>query len=1406
MSEVISVPSYIYAVVAKDDDTGTNGEMDYELISNFVFGNFTIDQYGRIQVLKDPDREFTDSYEFQVRATDRGNPPLSSNLVSVVISVLDYNDNRPAFHPSTPMVVQVRESQNGSDIGNVFANDTDAGQNRIVKYTAIHPEGHLSVNYDTGAITIIKPFDYETARHLEFVVVAQDLGSPFLSAYRVIKVDVLNDNDEHPYFPVLEFNITVSEKTPVGSRVLVIAAADNDDGPAGHIAGYTLTFVNPINGSGAGGPNDAFMVNNMGEIFLQRPLDSRMRHYYQYNVSAMDGGSPQRSTQKSATIYIYIADYSEEQPTFDLNPYIIQASENISLMSNITKVHADSVEPIKGPFMYSIIPNNDSMKFVINSSTGEITNNGSFDYEMKRKYAFLVEAKDMYNNRTGRTLVIVYILDINDNTPIITTIDPQTFVYNISDATYPGSIVAKVNGMDADSGENGRVAFTITGGDGQGIFAITSDGYVTLTGALDSRVKTQYVLTVRATDQGVPSLFSNKVLIFSVGKAGLQVNIVKFHRYHYKTCINENQASANLIQINASNANPVSSSTITYALDGTVAERQPFVINPQSGIISLPQGLDYEAKREYNFIVTAINNEGSRDIAIVSICINDRDDNSPKFSPASFIVNMSESARPGFLVYKTTVLDDDLTDFNMTRTYTIEQGNLNDKFMVNEMGHVLLKSMIDYEALQLKYYDLRIRVTEGGRVGDMNLRVNIMDWNDVHPSFSTLNVYNFSVAENRGVGEIVEILTAVDRDATHPNNNLTYRLLTQDDDFILETTDSGHGSLKVNAPLDYSRRNKYEFVAVAQDKGYLNLKGTALVIINIIDVNNHAPVFESLMYNNTISEHSQVGTKVIQVHAHDRDTGNGGIIIFTLIDPSSTFIINQEGFIILNKKLDYETKRGYTLEVSARDGGNLPAVNTSSIYIRVTEVNDNEPKFDLSLYRRSLAENTPVNSLLFTVRATDNDTYGNNIVYSIPNSNVDTSYVLIDSRTGNITLTRSLDYEDKRQITFSVEATDNNARNQLTGLTHVTIDVTDANDNSPQYIYGTGQSTYNITIIENLNLGTIVAVVDATDRDSGNNGDIRYYIVGGNDENTFFLHEVNGQINLINKLNALVTDKYVLEIMAKDLGNPSRSTNTTVTINVRRHFESIPQFFPSYAEVTFPENTELNTTIFSLFVNKTLPGSPVTLSFHSSSQFEEFVLDGNNITLAKKFDYEKKTNYRLIVVATDQERDTAFAQILVRVQNLNEFRPEFTQQTYFSTVSELAFVGHSVLTLSATDGDRDFTQIFYTIIGSIPNDAFKLAGPVVEVNGPLTRGESYQFQVEAFDGTFTSERAIVRIDVVAENLPMFVNTTYIVSLQEDYPLSQNLLNVSAGSFSGIVYTIASAKASQIFMIDTNGVF
>ena len=190
--------------------------------------------------------------------------------------------------------------------------------------------------------------------------------------------------------------------------------------------------------------------------------------------------------------------------------------------------------------------------------------------------------------------------------------------------------------------------------------------------------------------------------------------------------------------------------------------------------------------------------------------------------------------------------------------------------------------------------------------------------------------------------------------------------------------------------------------------------------------------------------------------------------------------------------------------------------------------------------------------------------------------------------------------------------------------------------------------------------------------------------------------------------------------------------------------------------------------------------------------------------MVKNFDYEKITNYRLIILATDRERDTAFAQVIIKVQNLNEFTPEFTQQTFFAEVSELAFSGHSVLTLSATDGDRDFTELFYTIIDPIPNDAFRLARNTIVVSGPITRGETYRFKVSAFDGTFTSVPANVIINVVAENLPVFVNTTYTISLPENYPLSANFLNVSAGSFSGIAYIIASAKASQTFMIDTNG--
>lgn len=107
----------------------------------------------------------------------------------------------------------------------------------------------------------------------------------------------------------------------------------------------------------------------------------------------------------------------------------------------------------------------------------------------------------------------------------------------------------------------------------------------------------------------------------------------------------------------------------------------------------------------------------------------------------------------------------------------------------------------------------------------------ITDWNDNHPHFHTVGGrYEFTIPETKPVGEIIEILTAVDSDITPINSGITYKLLTANTDFEMKRSRLGHGALFVKSPLDYNRRNRYEMVAVATDTGYLNLIGVVQVI------------------------------------------------------------------------------------------------------------------------------------------------------------------------------------------------------------------------------------------------------------------------------------------------------------------------------------------------------------------------------------------------------------------------------------------------------------------------------------------------------------------------------------------------------------------------------------------------
>ena len=365
----------------------------------------------------------------------------------------------------------------------------------------------------------------------------------------------------------------------------------------------------------------------------------------------------------------------------------------------------------------------------------------------------------------------------------------------------------------------------------------------------------------------------------------------------------------------------------------------------------------------------------------------------------------------------------------------------------------------------------------------------------------------------------------------------------------------------------------------------------------------------------------------------------------------------------------------------------------------------------------------------------------------------------------------------------------------------MTIRITDVNDNTPQFI-NYAQNAYNVTVEDNIAVGTLLTVLSTSDRDSGDNAVIDYSVVSGNGDGKFTLDQ-NGQIRLLAPLDASLKNKYSLIVSATDRGDPKRSSQHTVTVNVLPYTDSLPVFNPSYYERTVSEDIVVGTSLVDLIYTKTKPGSPVSLSIYPSTVFPEFKLDGNRLELNSKLDYERRNLYSMIVLATDEAKDVAVAQVVIKVININEHAPVFSPSVIVRTISEHAYVGHSVLQLSASDQDANAAQT-YRVDGTIPNNYFVLSPDGgLTVARELTPG-TYNFKAIANDGKFDSNVIDITVVVTPETDLKFRNTTYIVTVSELLALQSLVVSTSAGTDPQIQYAIASPEVTDTFAINSTG--
>ncbi|XP_055783216.1 protocadherin-19 isoform X6 [Salvelinus fontinalis] len=506
---------------ASDPDSGIFGVQSYSITPNELFG-LEIKTRGdgskiaELVVQKSLDRETQSHYSYEISAEDGGDPP-KIGAVQLNIKVMDSNDNNPVFDQPVYTVNVMENSPINTLVIDLNATDPDEGTNGEVvysfnSYVTEKTRDVFKIDPRTGIITVNGPLDYEATHIYEIDVQAKDLGPNSIPAHCKVTVNVMDANDNPPVISLLSVNtelIEVSENAPRGYVIALVRVSDKDAGSNGKVQCRLQGNV----------PFRLQEYESFSTILVDGRLDREQRDTYNLTIQAEDSGTPPLRATKS--FVVKVTDENDNPPHFLKPHYQEMVLENNLPGSCLLAVSA--VDPdlgMNGTVSYTIVPSEikhmDVNTYVSINPSGRIYSMRSFDHEYTRTFDFKVLARDQGNpSLSSNATVRIVVLDVNDNTPVMTT---PPLVNGTAEVSIPrnagvGYLVTQVKADDYDEGENGRLTYTISEGD-RPFFEIDQvNGEVRSTKMFGEQVKSTYEITVVARDHGKPSLSASAYIV-----------------------------------------------------------------------------------------------------------------------------------------------------------------------------------------------------------------------------------------------------------------------------------------------------------------------------------------------------------------------------------------------------------------------------------------------------------------------------------------------------------------------------------------------------------------------------------------------------------------------------------------------------------------------------------------------------------------------------------------------------------------------------------------------------------------------------------------------------------------------------------------------------------------------------
>ncbi|XP_009704464.1 PREDICTED: protocadherin-23, partial [Cariama cristata] len=1383
--------------------------VSYRISSGDPHGRFSIDpRFGIIRTKKQLDHESQSVVVLTVQSQLGNSPVYSSTQVN--ISVIDVNDNPPIFPTKSDKVTVSHTQPPGTAVYIAHAEDRDSGLNGAIKYSIASKQSNVfSIDPNLGVVNLTRTVFADKQREYTLHIAAEDCGSPSLTSLLMLTV-IIEEKKMGPtlIFQNLVYQVEISEATSPGARILQVQAHSID--PHGVTSKLTYS-LEPSTDSVAFG-----ISSDTGWIYLRKHLNYECAQILSFRALVSASEDKNLRQNASTSVIVKVLDENDNSPMFMRESYFFEVEENPvprGVVGTITAVDKDSGR--NGQLSYFLL--SDGKYFKINSNTGEIINWVALDHEKQAHHQLTVLVTDHGSPRLNTTAAVyIVVRDLNDNKPLFPQAVPgRGLQLKVLEGQPSGTLITTVFAKDFDSGNSGVVLYSIESED-IGDFQIDAvSGELRTTRSLSHAERSDYRMMVTARDQGIPSLQGHAAVYIQVIPLPSGRSVFSQDVKHF--VVPENFKPAQVLNSLKWPDNHLTSNRKLHFSITKDNDDVHFEIDSLTGDLFLSKELDYETTSHFllQVIVKDYNNNPPQNNTIfLSIDVEDQNDHSPCFQDDFVVIGIEENVPVGTLVYTFNAKDGDGGFLNSKIQYSLTMSNVGENpFLIHpSYGTLTTAFPLDREIthsviLTVSATDQAINLTDR-RLDSLVAKIVILDTNDNSPNFMSSPLSY--VMEDAEVGFLVHSIIAKDPDEGR-NGQVTYHILSGNENkaFVL---DKITGLLTTAQLLDREIQERYSLTVMAIDDGSPALSATQVLTVIVLDVNDETPVFLKQLYETTVHENQDPGEFVIKVEAVDRDAGLNSLLWYEILPGIGyeKFEMNSDsGELITTASLDRETQEFFSIKVLVRDSGTPSLSSTVTVICTVLDENDHSPVFLLPISEIRIPENQQP-SVVYVTQAVDTDAGSNGALrYKIIGGNVG-EYFTLNNTSGKLLVTRSLDREDVSNFTLVIECHDlGSPLRSSTAQLYLTV--LDENDHSPMF----AKTHYQISVREDLEEGSAILDLFASDEDDGLNGEVTYSLVDTT-FGAFAIDSVTGSIVTTKALDRETKSQYIFRAVASDCSTHlPRSTTVTVVVHIDDVNDNEPVFLQNPIRVFVPAETPANETVATVIAEDMDLGSNGAVVFSlmiAETVFQINAKTGDIILQEPLASTDFST--QLLVTASDQgiSPRTATAMVIIFTAEQEE-EISFSRSLYEASVPENSAAGTSLLTVEACGHKSTGEDIKYSIF----NDKESIFS-IHLITGAITVKEPKFLDYEAKNKIHLSVLAensldsalcgvTVLIQDVNDNVPKFEQSYYKASVWEGQSPKTDIIQVFATDLdSGLngetEYSILSGNEDATFLIDS----